>query len=41
MKRRGKKYAASRQQVPDKPCTLDEAIPLLKRVKYEIGRAHV
>jgi len=34
MKRRGKKYAASRQQVPDKPCTLDEAIPLLKRVKY-------
>jgi large subunit ribosomal protein L1 len=34
MKRHGKKYAAAKQQVPGKPCTLDEAIPLLKRVKY-------
>ncbi len=34
MKRHGKKYTAARQQVPAKPCTLDEAIPLLKRVKY-------
>jgi len=34
MKRHGKKYAAAKQLVPAKPCTLDEAIPLLKRVKY-------
>ncbi len=33
MKRHGKKYAAAKQLVPAKPCTLDEAIPLLKRVK--------
>jgi len=34
VKRHGKKYEAARKQVPEKPCTLDEAIPLLKRVKY-------
>jgi large subunit ribosomal protein L1 len=34
MKRHGKKYAAAKQQVPAKPCSLDEAIPLLKKVKY-------
>ena len=34
MKRHGKKYGAAKTQVPAKPCTLDEAIPLLKKVKY-------
>jgi len=34
VKRHGKKYEAARKQVPAKPCTLDEAIPLLKKVKY-------
>jgi len=34
MRRHGKKYKAAKQQVPEKPCTLDEAIPILKRVKY-------
>ena len=34
MKRHGKKYESAKQQVPAKPCTLDEAIPLLKKVKY-------
>jgi len=34
MKRHGKKYAAAKQQVPAKPCSLDEAIPILKKVKY-------
>ncbi len=34
MRRRGKKYKAARQQVPAKPCTLDEAIPLIKKIKY-------
>jgi len=34
MKRHGKKYAAARQQINPKPCSLDEAIPLLKKVKY-------
>jgi large subunit ribosomal protein L1 len=34
MKRHGKKYAAARAQVPAKPCTLDEAIPLVKKIKY-------
>ena len=34
MKRHGKKYAVARQQVPEKPCTLDEAIPLVRKIKY-------
>ena len=34
MKTHGKKYEAARKQVPAKPCSLDEAIPLLKKVKY-------
>ena len=34
MKRHGKKYTAAKQQINAKPCTLDEAIPLLKQVKY-------
>src|SRR5262245_43836754 len=33
MKRRGKKYLEAKKQVPEKPCTLEEAIPLLKKVK--------
>ena len=34
MRRHGKKYQAARKQVPEKPCTLDQAIPLLKSLKY-------
>jgi len=34
VKRHGKKYESAKKQVPAKPCTLDEAIPLLKQVKY-------
>jgi large subunit ribosomal protein L1 len=34
VKTHGKKYEAAKKQVPAKPCTLDEAIPLLKKVKY-------
>ena len=34
MKRHGKKYESAKKQMPAKPCTLDEAIPLLKKVKY-------
>jgi large subunit ribosomal protein L1 len=34
VKTHGKKYEAARKQVPAKPCSLDEAIPLLKKVKY-------
>jgi large subunit ribosomal protein L1 len=34
MKRRGKKYETAKKQLPQKPCTLDEAIPLLKTLKY-------
>jgi large subunit ribosomal protein L1 len=33
VKRRGKKYEAAKGRVPRKPCTLDEAIPLLKTLK--------
>ena len=32
MKRHGKKYLAAKKQVPEKPCTLEEAIPLLKKI---------
>ena len=34
MKQHGKKYAAAKQQIGAKPCSLDEAIPILKKVKY-------
>ena len=34
MKRHGKKYVAAKKQVPEKHCTLDEAIPLLKKIRY-------
>ncbi len=34
MKRHGQKYAAAKEKVPAKPCSQDEAIPLLKKVKY-------
>lgn len=34
MRRRGKKYAAAKAQVPEKTCTLDEAIPLVRKVRY-------
>ena len=34
MRRRGKKYKEAVKQVPVKPCTLDEAIPLVKKMRY-------
>jgi large subunit ribosomal protein L1 len=34
MRRRGKKYTAAKALVPAKACSLDEAIPLLKKVKF-------
>lgn len=34
MKSHGKKYKASLEQVPDKACTLEEAIPLINRIRY-------
>ena len=33
MKRHGKKYLEAKKQVPEKPCTLEEAIPILKKIK--------
>jgi large subunit ribosomal protein L1 len=34
MRTRGKKYTAARQQVPDRPHKIEEAIPLLQKVKF-------
>jgi len=34
MRKTGKKYAAARQQVPDRPHAIEEAIPLLQKVKF-------
>jgi large subunit ribosomal protein L1 len=34
MRKQGKKFAAARQRVPDRPHTLEEAIPLLQQVKF-------
>ena len=34
MKARGKKYTAARQQVPVRPHSIEEAVPLLQKVKY-------
>jgi large subunit ribosomal protein L1 len=34
MRKTGKKYAAARAQVPERPHSLDEAIPLVQKVKF-------
>jgi large subunit ribosomal protein L1 len=34
MRTRGKKYEAARKQVPDRDHTIEEAVPLLQKVKY-------
>ena len=34
MRTRGKKYQAARQQVPAKPHTIEQAVPLIQKVKY-------
>jgi large subunit ribosomal protein L1 len=34
MRNRGKKYTAARQQVPDHPQTIEQAVPLLQKVKF-------
>jgi large subunit ribosomal protein L1 len=34
MRKQGKKFAAARQQVPDRPHSLEEAVPLLQQVKF-------
>jgi large subunit ribosomal protein L1 len=34
MGKTGKKFAAARQQVPDRPHTIEEAIPLMQKVKF-------
>jgi large subunit ribosomal protein L1 len=34
MRKSGKRFAAARQQVPDRPHTIEEAIPLMQRVKF-------
>jgi len=34
MRKAGKKYAAARAQVPERPHSLDEAIPLVQKVKF-------
>ena len=34
MRKSGKKFAAARQQVPDRAHTIEEAVPLMQRVKF-------
>jgi large subunit ribosomal protein L1 len=34
MRTHGKKYTAARQQVEDRPYTLDEALPLVQKIKF-------
>jgi large subunit ribosomal protein L1 len=34
MRTRGKKYQAARQQVPARPHSIEEAVPLIQKVKY-------
>src|SRR5437868_6085424 len=34
MRKTGKKFAAARQQVPDKPHSIEDAVPLMQKVKY-------
>src|SRR5947207_820526 len=34
MRKAGKKFTAARQQVPDRPQTIEEAVPLMQKVKF-------
>src|SRR6185312_10824766 len=34
MRKTGKKFAAARQQVPDRPHSIEDAVPLMQKVKY-------
>src|SRR6478736_2667979 len=34
MAKSGKKFAAARQQVPERPHTIEEAVPLMQKVKF-------
>ncbi len=34
MRKSGKKFAAARQQVPDRPQTIEDAVPLMQKVKF-------
>src|SRR5687767_1036231 len=34
MRKPGKKFAAARQQVPERPHTLEDAVPLMQKVKF-------
>jgi large subunit ribosomal protein L1 len=34
MRKTGKKFAAARQQVPDKPHSIEDAVPLMQKVKF-------
>jgi large subunit ribosomal protein L1 len=34
MRKRGKKFAAAEQQVPGRPVTIEDAIPLMQKVKF-------
>src|SRR5687767_15809993 len=34
MRKQGKKFAAARQQVPERPHTIEDAIPLMQKVKF-------
>jgi large subunit ribosomal protein L1 len=34
MRKTGKKFAAARQQVPTRPHTIEDAVPLMQKVKY-------
>ena len=34
MKKHGKKFAAARQQVPGRAHTIEEAVPLMQKVKF-------
>jgi large subunit ribosomal protein L1 len=34
MRKHGKKFAAARQQVPERPHTIEDAVPLMQKVKF-------
>src|SRR5512140_2084060 len=35
MRKTGKKFAAARQQVPDRPHTIEDAVALMQKVKFD------
>src|SRR6266540_576554 len=41
MRKTGKKFAAARQQVPDRAHTIEDAVPLMQKVEFRVDKTGI